>query len=160
MPEDTLIGTAATLAEYLAARLAAVGRPVDEYGADLQTPVVLEGEGCGSLLTVHVGTIIPAPDQGRRVSVPFHITITRCTGYAEKMSAADRESATVDVLQDVWLLWNALTEGHAEETLFEWCNDVNMINAIPIENQGGVGGYRIEVDVHFDAYNPKAAETP
>lgn len=160
MPDDRLIGAAASLADYLAARLAAVGRPVAQFGVDLQTPVALEGEDCYSILTVHVGVITPAPDQGRRVAVPFYVTITRCTGYGEKIDSAAREAAAEPVLRDVWLIWNALTEGHDSETLFEWCNDVFFGPATPVENQGGVAGYQVQVTLHMDAYNPAAEEAP
>lgn len=157
MPDDALIAAASSLAAYCADRLAAAGRPVDEYGADLVEPVAVEGD-CHSRLAVVVNGASEPPAMHRHLAVGFTVTWTRCLSMQEQRGAAQREADAEPLLRDLWLLWNALTEGKETGSLFAQCERVDFGPAIPVPQLGGAAGWDVIVTVYYPAYNPVAEE--
>lgn len=127
---------------------------------------------CCPQLTVHVqglaleGTspVSPGPVVGFRTQLgqvnlaTLLVTIVRCSpqptgGDLTPPDAAANATFAATVLEDLWALWNWITNIIRDGTLFEGkCMGVYLDGATPIDDQGGCGGWTFTIRTSIQGY--------
>ncbi len=155
-------------AALLAASAAALPSPPDRSFVTWEAPTP-DGDSC-SQLTVHITGMSPSPttlpigglsegfrarDLGGLVPlIGFQVTRHRCVTRAENPPASAQQADATALATEMWRVWNTLIQGQMSKSLFAEGVQVYWDECVPVQKQGGVAGWRINLRVSFNHYQP------
>lgn len=142
------IATAALGMDAPARRFVSMGEPVAESGTD-----------CGGQLTVHLDQLVPELQTPKGCAlvtrVRYCTEVFRCvpTSYDDGMAPTPEDlgdNATA-LMNDLGRIWAAYSAARTTGALApgQDCTDVTLQTATPIPPRGGMGGWRICVDIRL-----------
>lgn len=86
--------------------------------------------------------------------VGFQVTRYRCVTREENPTATVQQADANALSQELWRVWNTLVQGQVAGSLFAEGVQVWWDECVPIQKQGGVAGWRINLRVSFNHYTP------